>query len=147
MVISVTKDNTDRKIKWDHEDIGLIVGMILAVGMLVWILWRVATSGPDPESIRYQRFGSRVHIVEGAAAEVMCRISSFEAADRCRLGDKIVFRYHESAPGDLFEFVAKNCRAVHPVFLTPEGLICVKNAGYVSSEIRDKEAKESGRDE
>ena len=143
--MSSTKDKAGRKIKWDHEDIGLKAGMILAVGMLVWLLWRVATSEPDPESIRYQRFGSRVHIVEGAAAEVVCRVSTFEAADRCRLGDKIVFRYPGSAPGDLFEFVAKNCRAVHPVFLTPEGLICVKNAGYVSSEIRDKEEKESGR--
>ena len=104
------------------------------------------TSGPDPQTIRYQHFGKRVHIVDWDAPEVLCRVTSSEEAAKCRLGDKIVYRPALADLQEAFNFAAEHCRAVHPVLVMPEGLICVKNAGYVSSEERDRNLKDSGCD-
>ena len=134
------------KKKWDETDVFLILGLVLAIGVLGWLGWRIFTSGPDPQTIRYQHFGKRVHVVDWDAPEVLCRVASSDEAAKCRLGDKIVYHLALVDAQDILNFAAEHCRAVHPVLVMPDGLICVKNAGYVSSEERDRKIEESGCD-
>lgn len=134
------------KKKWDETDAFLLLGIVLLLGLIGWLGWRVFTSGPDPQTIRYQHFGKRVHVVDWDALEVLCRVASSEEVAKCRLGDKIVYRPAMADAQDTFNFAAEHCRAVHPVLVLPEGLICVKNAGYVSSEEREQKIEEFGCD-
>ena len=140
------EEKTNTKKAWDETDVLLILGIVLLLGLIGWLGWRVFTSGPDTQTIRYQHFGKRVHVVDWDAPEVLCRVTSSEEAAKCRLGDKIIFRPVLADAKETFNFAAEHCRAVHPVLIIPEGLICVKNAGYVSSEEREQKIEEFGCD-